>query len=101
MTAILKEHQSKSNLYRNYQRYIDFLEDTAGFLSLATVPCAIFEKLDKLLLQFPNFSEVVGYYREQMALAGVADRAVFAANPLLITGQPVLEKPHSVMHWPK
>jgi ATP-dependent Lon protease len=92
MRAIIGTHDKKSNLHRNHQRYLDYLADTAGFLSLATVPVTIFEKLDELLLQFPNFSEVVAYYREQMALARMTDRAVFVANPLLIAGPPGVGK---------
>jgi hypothetical protein len=88
MDDILRTHDRKSNLHRNHQRYIDFLEDTFGYLELATVPSTIFDKLDELLLKFPNFEEVIDYYREQMALAQMTDRAVFAANPLLITGRP-------------
>lgn len=92
MHAVIKAHSSKNNLSRNHQRYIDWLGDTAGFLPLATVPVTIFEKLDELLLQFPNFAEVIGYYREQMALATVAERPAFAANPLLIAGPPGVGK---------
>jgi ATP-dependent Lon protease len=92
MCDIVKTHDRKSNLHRSHQRYIDFLEDTLGYLELATVPNTIFDKLDELLLKFPNFEEVIDYYREQMALAQMTDRAVFAATPLLITGRPGIGK---------
>ena len=92
MQHMIKTHDRKSNLYRNHQRYIDYLDDTAGFLALATVPHGFFEKLDALLEQFPNFTEVVAYYSEQLALAQVSTSAVFAADPLLITGRPGIGK---------
>ncbi len=92
MQAIIRTNSSKNNLHRNHQRYLNWLGDTAGFLSLATVPTGIFEQFDALLLQFPNFVDVIAYYREQMALAQVVDRAVFAANPLLIAGPPGIGK---------
>lgn len=92
MRAVIKTHSSKTNLHRNHQRYLDYLGDTAGFLELAAVPVTIQDKLDTLLLQFPNFSDVIAYYREQMALARVAEQSIFAANPLLIAGPPGIGK---------
>ncbi len=86
MYTMLKEHGSKSNLYRNHQRYIDYLGDSSGFLPLAALPDDIFEKLEDLRLRFPNFSEAIDYYREQFALARLADNAAFFANPLLLSG---------------
>jgi len=86
MHAMLKEHTQKSNLYRNHQRFIDYLGDTAGFLPLAALPDDIFSKLEDLRLRFPNFSEAIDYFREQFALAKLTDKAAFAANPLLLSG---------------
>jgi len=87
MHAMLKEHTQKSNLYRNHQRYIDYLGDTAGFLPLAALPEDIFAKLEDLRLRFPNFSGAIDYFREQFALAKLTDNAAFAANPLLLSGR--------------
>lgn len=101
MHAILKDHEKRSNLYRNHERYIGYLGDTAGFLPLATLPRDIFEKLDELQVSFPNFSEAIDFYREQFALwlddqapssQLLPDQTPFSANPLLLTGPPGIGK---------
>jgi ATP-dependent Lon protease len=92
MHAMLREHERKSNLHRNHQRYLDFLGDTAGFLQLALLSESIFDDLAALGEQFPNFSEVIDFYRHQFALARLAGRGAFAANPLLIAGPPGIGK---------
>lgn len=86
MHAMLIDHEKRSNLYRNHQRYINFLGDTSGFLPLVTLPTDIFARLEDLRLRFPNFSEAIDFYREQFALAQLAENAVFSANPLLLSG---------------
>jgi ATP-dependent Lon protease len=92
MHAMLQEHERKSNLYRNHQRYLDFLGETEGFLELALLPESIVDGLAALGEQFPNFSEVIDFYRHQFALARLAGRGAFAANPLLIAGPPGIGK---------
>lgn len=92
MKEMLEEHNSKSNLHRNHQRLLNYLGDTAGFLPLATLPVDIFEQLELLRLDFPNFTEVIDYYFEQFALAQLSDHCVFAANPLLLVGPPGIGK---------
>lgn len=92
MKAMLKEHNSRTNLHRNHQRFIDYLGDTAGFLPLVTLPSDIFEKLEKLRLHFPNFSEAIDYYHEQFALAQLSGHRIFYANPLLLLGPPGVGK---------
>ncbi|MGZ5577114.1 MAG: AAA family ATPase, partial [Methylobacter sp.] len=92
MQAMLKEHERKSNLYRNHQRYINYLGDTAGYLSLASLPESIFAELDALGEQFPNFSEAIDFYRHQLALARLPGSSVFTAQPLLIAGPPGVGK---------
>lgn len=92
MQDAIENFDRKSNLHRNYQRFLAFLDGTAGFLQLAVVPNNINEKLNELLLKFPNFIEVIEFYREQLALAQIADSSHFVANPLLITGQPGIGK---------
>jgi ATP-dependent Lon protease len=92
MQAMLREHERKSNLYRNHQRYIDHLGDTAGYLQLAALPESIFDELDALGEQFPNFSEAINFYRHQFALARLSGSSAFAANPLLIAGPPGVGK---------
>jgi len=92
MKEMLKEHNSKSNLHRNHQRLLNYLGNTAGFLSLATLPADIFEQLELLRLDFPNFSEVIDYYFEQFALAQLSEHSVCSANPLLLVGPPGIGK---------
>lgn len=92
MNAMLKEHGNKSNLHRNHQRYLAYLGNTAGFLPLATVPCAIAEKLDELQFDFPNFAAAIDHYREQIALSQLTAEGAFFANPLLISGPPGVGK---------
>jgi Cdc6-like AAA superfamily ATPase len=86
MHAMLIDHEKRSNLYRNHQRYINFLGDTSGFLPLVTLPTDILARLEDLRLRFPNFSAAIDFYREQFALAQLAENAVFSANPLLLSG---------------
>ena len=92
MHSMLKEHERKSNLYRNHQRYLDYLGETAGFLPVATLPTDIVEKLNDLCIAFPNFSSVIDFYREQFALSRLSGSNAFLANPLLITGPPGVGK---------
>ncbi len=92
MNAMLKEHSNKSNLHRNHQRYLAYLGDTAGFLPMATLPCAITEKLDELQVYFPNFTGPIDYYREQIALSQLTAEGAFYASPLLICAQPGVGK---------
>jgi ATP-dependent Lon protease len=86
MHAMLKEHGPKSNLYRNHQRYLGFLEGTAGYLPFSTLSDDIFEKLDDLESRFPNFALTLDFYREQFALALLTDQATFCASPVLLIG---------------
>ena len=92
MNVLLKEHGNKSNLNRNHQRFISYLGDTAGFLPLVSLPVDIFEKLEQLRIRFPNFSEVIDFYREQFALSQLSEHRVFSATPLLIAGPPGIGK---------
>lgn len=92
MRAILNEHERRSNLNRNHQRYISYLGDTEGFMPLAKLPNDILSALDALIMQFPNFIDVIDYYREQIALARLSEPAIFAANPVLIVGPPGIGK---------
>ena len=86
MRALSNEHGCKSNLYRNHQRYLNFLGDTAGFLPMVTLPNDILTRLEDLRRRFPNFSDAIDFYLEQFALAQLAEDAVFSANPLLLSG---------------
>lgn len=86
MHAMLNEHEKRSNLHRNHQRYINFLGNTAGFLPMVSLPTDILARLEALRLRFPNFSDAIDFYLEQFALAQLAEDAVFAANPLLLSG---------------
>jgi ATP-dependent Lon protease len=92
MQAMLRDHDRKSNLYRNHQRYIDYLEDTAGYLQLASLSESVFAELDALGERFPNFSEAIDFYREQFALSRLSDNCAFSANPLLMVGPPGIGK---------
>ncbi|MFA6272658.1 MAG: AAA family ATPase [Patescibacteria group bacterium] len=92
MNAMLKEHGQRDNLYRNHQRYIKYLGETAGFLPLAILSNDISDKLEQLRLDFPNFSEAIDFYLEQFALAQLTDQSAFAATPLLLSGDPGVGK---------
>ncbi len=92
MYQMLERHERKDNLYRNHKRYIDFLGDTAGFLSLATLDTSIFEGLESLRVKFPNFSSAIDFYKEQFALSLLTDDKAFSATPLLISGPPGIGK---------
>lgn len=92
MNAVLKDHDRRSNLYRNHQRFLDYLGDTAGFLPLATLQKDIFQKLDQLQLAFPNFSTAIDFYRGEFALSRCPEQWTFSANPLLMTGPPGIGK---------
>jgi len=86
MHAMLIENGQRSNLYRNHQRYLDFLKDTAGYLPFSNLSEDIFEKLDDLESRFPNFASTIDFYREQFALARLTDQATFCASPVLLIG---------------
>lgn len=92
MKAMIKENGSKYNLHRNHQRFLTFLGDTNGFLTMSSISQKIDEKLDELQIDFPNFKDVIDYYREQIALSRLTSAAVFSANPLLISGPPGVGK---------
>jgi len=92
MQAMLRSHERKSNLYRNHQRFIGYLGDTAGYLPLASLPESVFDELDALNQRFPNFDKVIDFYRHQFALARLTGSGVFAAQPLLIAGPPGIGK---------
>ncbi|MGZ4955091.1 MAG: hypothetical protein ACXV8Q_08250 [Methylobacter sp.] len=64
MHAVLEVHEKRSNLYRNHQRYLDYLGETGGFLPLAILPNDISEQLEQLRIAFPNFSEAIDFYRQ-------------------------------------
>jgi ATP-dependent Lon protease len=86
MHAMQVEHGTKSNLYRVIQRYLGFLDGTAGYLPFSTLSDDIFEKLDDLERRFLNFSSAINFYREQFALALLTDHATFCASPVLLIG---------------
>ena len=92
MQDMLKIHDRKSNLHRNHQRFLTYLEGTSGFLRLNPLPLSIFNRLDQLGLRFPNFVEVIEFYREQFALALLNDTPCFSATPLLMVGPPGVGK---------
>jgi hypothetical protein len=92
MQAMLGDHDRKSNLYRNHQRFIGYLGDTAGYLQLASLSESIFDELDALGEQFPNFDKVIDFYRHQFALARLTGSGAFGAHPLLIAGPPGVGK---------
>jgi hypothetical protein len=92
MHAMLKDHEKRSNLYRNHQRFLGYLGDTAGFLPLASLQNDIFVKLEQLRIAFPNFSEVIDFYLEQFSLAQLSDQKGFSANPVLLAGPPGIGK---------
>jgi hypothetical protein len=92
MQDMLKIHDRKSNLHRNHQRFLTYLEGTSGFLRLNPLPLSIFNRLDQLGLRFPNFVEVIEFYREQFALALLNDTPCFSAAPLLMVGPPGVGK---------
>ncbi|WP_341326845.1 AAA family ATPase [Methylotuvimicrobium sp. KM2] len=92
MDEMLSLHDRKSNLYRNHQRYLHYLEDSLGLLPLSRLSKDIFSKLDDLALKFPNFVNVIEFYREQFALALMNESPTFTANPLLISGPPGVGK---------
>jgi len=86
MQALIDKHSSRSNLARNHRRYLEYLGDTDGYLQQAVVSENVFRKLDELAQDFPNFKEVVAFYKEQLALTVYSGTQVFAATPLLLTG---------------
>jgi hypothetical protein len=92
MSALLKEHEKRSNLHRNHQRLLGYLGDSAGFLPLATLPGNIVGQLEQLRGLFPNFSEVVDFYCQQFALSQLSGREIFSANPVLLAGPPGVGK---------
>lgn len=92
MKSIIKRYSSKDTLYRNNNRYLDYLDETNGYLPFATIPASIDIKLDKLQLNFPNFIAIINYYRQQIALSQLAINNAFYACPLLITGPPGVGK---------
>jgi ATP-dependent Lon protease len=92
MDARLNEHERRSNLYRNHQRFKNYLGDTAGFLPLATLPKDITDQLEKLRSAFPNCSEVIDFYRQQFSLARLSGQDTFSANPVLLAGPPGVGK---------
>jgi len=87
MNEVVEKHGSRSNLAKNHKRYIDYLSDTQGYLQQALVPVNVFKLLDELAIDFPNFIEVIDYYREQIALAVFCAKGVFNVQPLLIAGK--------------
>jgi len=92
MEEIVKKHSSRSNLAQNHKRYISFLGGTFGYLDQIYVPSSIFSELDEIKIDFPNFFEVIEFYREQIALAIFGGKGVFSAQPLLIAGEPGVGK---------
>lgn len=92
MKELLKEHNSRTNLHRNHQRFTNYLGDTEGFLPLAKLPADIFDELERLRIDFPNFSEAIDYYRQQFALAQLSYHNIFYADPLLLLGPPGIGK---------
>ena len=86
------EHNNKSNLHRNHQRFITYLGDTDGFLPMATVPPEVGEKLDQLLIDFPNFVDAINHYRQDIALSQLTAERAFSSRPLLISGPPGVGK---------
>jgi len=92
MHYMLNKHDRKSNLYRNHDRYLSYLGDTCGLLPVSQLSASILSDLDTLALRFPNFAEVIEYYREQFALALMNQHPAIAANPLLIVGPPGVGK---------
>jgi len=92
MQEMVKKHSGRSNLAQNHKRYLSFLEGTFGYLEQVIVLKDVFIELDEIEIDFPNFSEVVGFYREQIALAFHCGHGVFNAQPLLIAGKPGVGK---------
>jgi len=92
MKDMLKEHNTKSNLHRNHQRFITYLGDTQGVLQLATVPPAVADELDQLFIDFPNFLDVINHYRQDIALSLLTSGRAFSSRPLLISGPPGVGK---------
>ncbi|MEY3787527.1 MAG: hypothetical protein RIQ94_983 [Pseudomonadota bacterium] len=92
MNAMLKDHEKRSNLAKNHQRIINYLGNTAGFLPLTTLQDDIFQKLDQLQCDFPNFSAAIDFYRKEFALTECPDQWWFAAQPLLMAGPPGIGK---------
>jgi ATP-dependent Lon protease len=92
MKAIVDENDRSSNLRKSHKRLLAYVEEMNGDLPLAQLPPTIFDDMDSLSKRFPNFAAVVDFYRQEFALAKLAENPVFSAQPLLVAGPPGIGK---------
>jgi ATP-dependent Lon protease len=92
MKTIVDENDRSSNLRKNHKRLLAYVEEMDGELPLAQLPPTVFDSMDSLSKRFPNFAAVVDFYRQEFALAKLAENPVFSAQPLLIAGPPGIGK---------
>ena len=67
------------------------LRNTSANKDLITIPDEWRDFCDNLALNFPNFSQVVDFIRNQLALSAASDR-VLRLPPFLLTGNPGIGK---------
>jgi ATP-dependent Lon protease len=92
MNYIMSENSSKNNLHQNHKRILSYLSNTFGYLELVQINENVIRYLDELIESFPNFSNVVEYYKQQLSLSLIVEKGFFAASPLLISGPPGIGK---------
>lgn len=90
--AFAEQNGRSSNSRITSKRLLSHLEDTNGYLPLVELPQTIIADLDELSNRFPNFLQVIEYYKQEFALAKLTDNHVFTAQPLLIAGPPGIGK---------
>lgn len=90
--AFAEQNGRSSNSRITSKRLLSHLEDTDGYLPLVELPQTIIADLDELSNRFPNFLQVIEYYKQEFALAKLTDTPVFTAQPLLIAGPPGIGK---------
>jgi ATP-dependent Lon protease len=90
--AFAEQNGRSSNSRITSKRLLSHLEDTNGYLPLIELPQTIIADLDELSNRFPNFLQVIGYYKQEFALAKLNDYPIFTAQPLLIAGPPGIGK---------
>jgi len=77
---------TKSNVYQNMARYLDYLKYTEGELDLLPVNYSVLNGLKQLAISFPNFKAVIEFYVRQIALQLLNPQAIFYSEPVLIIG---------------
>lgn len=85
--------------YKDAERYtaarvkniVDRLRETAAVKSIAAIPPNFIDYCDTMKSSFPNFSSVLDFIAEQMALSAISDQAL-RLSPIMLIGPPGIGK---------